>query len=548
MLWRAVSIVDAALEMKEELLVIHEVSKVLERPLDLPGTIVYILRLLSELRGLNFGRVTLPNEATSTLEVRFSYGLPVENLKRGQFSVGFNEGVTGYVMRTGAVGLVQDIDREPLFIQRISVKSDTLPEKIAFIAVPILESGVPIGVLSVQRDATLTRPFDNDISLLKITAAAIGQVIRIHKFVLEQTRHLVNENQALRNDIMVGEMLTNSRSHGIIGRSRVLMDAVHQANQVARSDAPVMLLGESGTGKEKFARMIHQQSDRSEKPFICINCAAIPSELLESELFGYEKGSFTSAQKRKDGKIVLADGGTLFLDEIGDMPLSLQSKLLRVLQEKVVDPLGSTQGVPVNFRLISATHKNLMESVNNGRFRLDLFYRMNVVPIYLPPIRERTGDMRLLALHFLNELNHQYSSNVVLANEALDMMENYNWPGNIRQLQNVLERAILMVDSETISSDQIQAILKEESSINPSLSLGAADDEHRPEVAGAPGRATRQYEWVTADDADSIIQALRATGGNKTAAARKLNMSLRQINYRIKKLGLKVELSSSGGH
>jgi len=539
MLTHPITELDTALEMKEELLVIHEISRALEKPLDPPGTIICILRLLSELRGLNFGRVTVPNDERNTLEVKFSYGLPLDNLKQGQFSVGFNEGVTGYVMRTGSIGLVQDIDQEPLFIKRISVKSSELPEKIAFIAIPIMESGVPIGVLSVQRDATLSRPFNNDISLLKITAAAIGQVMRIHKFVLEQTQHLVKENLALRNDIIVGEMLTNSLSHGIIGRSNSLMDAVRQANQVARSDAPVMLLGESGTGKEKFARMIHQESDRREQPFICINCAAIPDDLLESELFGYEKGSFTGAQQKKKGKIILADSGTLFLDEIGDMPLSLQSKLLRVLQEKIVDPLGSVQGLPVNFRLITATHKNLMEAVNKGHFRLDLFYRMNVVPIYLPPVRERIGDMRLLALHFLNELNHQYSCNVALSNEALDMMENYNWPGNIRQIQNVLERAVLMADSEVINIEQIKTILKDESSINPDINQEQSQSQTpQPQQHTPTQSSSRNYEWVTSDNTEEVLQALRGTGGNKTAAARQLNMSLRQLNYRIKKLGL----------
>jgi len=534
---------DMVQEMKEELLVIHEISKALEKPLDPPGTIICILRLLSELRGLNFGRITVANDNSTTLEVKYSYGLPKENLQQGQFSVGFNEGVTGYVMQTGSIGLVPDIDQEPLFIKRISVRSTEPLEKIAFIAVPILESGVPIGVLSVQRDASLSRPFDHDITLLKITASAIGQVMRIHKFVLEQTQHLVKENLALRNDIIVGEMLTNSLSHGIIGRSRPLLDAVHQANQVASSEAPVMLLGESGTGKEKFARMIHQESDRSEKPFICINCAAIPGDLLESELFGYEKGSFSGAQKNKKGKIVLADGGTLFLDEIGDMPLPLQSKLLRVLQEKQVDPLGSTQSITVNFRLISATHNNLMDSVNNGRFRLDLFYRMNVVPIELPPIRKRKGDVRLLALHFLNELNHQYSRNIALGNDALDMMENYNWPGNIRQIQNIMERAILMADNEEISSKQINLILKDEGNINLSHKTEhpvITPPQHSQANESVPPQqdSTRHYEWITSESAEEVLQALHATRGNKTAAARKLNMSLRQLNYRIKKLKL----------
>ena len=332
-------------QMKRELVVILEMAKLMEKPLDAPRTIQGLLRLLSQLYGLNCGRVSLPDAATSTLQVRYSYGLSMDDLKAGRFNLNFNEGVTGYVMRTGSIGLVPDVDKEPLFIRRITELSHHRGGRMAFIAIPILETGTPIGVLSVQREGLHERPFDNDISLLRVAAAMIGQLLRIHNFVVEQTAHLVKENQHLRHSIAVEGMLKQSLAHGILGTSQSLMDAVRSAIQVARSDAPVMLLGESGTGKEKFARMIHQQSDRREQPFICINCAAIPAELLESELFGHVKGAFTGASQNKLGKIIQADHGTLFLDEIGDMPLALQSKLLRVLQEKTFERVGSNKTV-----------------------------------------------------------------------------------------------------------------------------------------------------------------------------------------------------------
>ncbi len=549
--------IAARAHMKQELVVIIEIAKLLERPLDPPRTVQGILRLLAQMRGLNCGRVVMPNESRSTLEVRYSYGLSPSRLVQGGYTLAFDEGVTGYVMRTGSIGLVPDVDSEPLYIQRITERGaprGTQPgERLAFLAVPILEAGTPIGVLSVQREGLADRPFDNDISLLRVAAAAIGQVLRIHKFVLEQTEHLVKENQTLKNDIVLEGMLNKSLSHGIIGSSRSLMDAVRQSIQVAKSDAPVMLLGESGTGKEKFARMIHQQSDRREKAFICINCAAIPSDLLESELFGHEKGSFTGAAQAKKGKIVLADGGTLFLDEIGDMPMELQSKLLRVLQEKQVDPVGSTQPMPVNFRIITATHVNLQESVNAGRFRLDLFYRLNVVPIALPALRERKADIKQLALHFLNELNHQYSRNITLELDALRVLERYEWPGNIRQLQNVLERAMLMAETAVINGLEVQRILREESTIQvPEASLAQADRIQRGTLAQGARRVSglagdqRGYEWVGADQAREIIEAVRQARGNKTQAARLLNMSLRQLRYRIAKLGLESQLEPSG--
>lgn len=535
-------------QMKRELVVILEMAKLLEKPLDAPRTIQGILRLLSQLYGLNCGRVSLPVAASNTMEVRYSYGLSIEDLKAGRFTLNINQGVTGYVMRTGSIGLVPDVNKEPLFIYRVAELSNHTGGRMTFIAVPILESGTPIGVLSIQREGLHDRPFDGDISLLRIAASMVGQVLRIHQFVVDQTEHLVKENQHLRHSIAIESMLKQSLAHGILGTSPALMDAVRSTIQVARSDAPVMLLGESGTGKEKFARMTHQQSDRREKPFICINCAAIPSDLLESELFGHAKGAFTGASKSKQGKIVQADGGTLFLDEIGDMPLALQAKLLRVLQEKKVDPVGSESAVSVDFRVITATHVNLQESVNQGRFRLDLFYRLHVVPVHLPPLRERQGDIRQLALHFLNELNHHYERNWSLNSDAFDVLERFDWPGNIRQLQNVLERTALTSDEDSLSGAKIKRSLASESAINlpqqtshDKTTTATVTDPVAFQPSG-PGQRPygRTYNWVNQDEAAHIRAMLADTNNNQSEAARRLNLSLRQLRYRVNKLGIEL--------
>ncbi|WP_218838602.1 sigma 54-interacting transcriptional regulator [Halopseudomonas pelagia] len=533
-------------QMKRELVVILEMAKLLEKPLDAPRTIQGILRLLAQLYGLNCGRVSLPITATNSLEVRYSYGLAPEDLKAGRFNLNINQGVTGYVMRTGSIGLVPDVSKEPLFIYRVAELSNHTGGRMTFIAVPILESGTPIGVLSVQREGLHERPFDDDISLLRIAASMIGQVLRIHQFVVDQTAHLVKENQHLRHSIAVEAMLKQSLAHGILGTSPALMDAVRSTIQVARSDAPVMLLGESGTGKEKFARMTHQQSDRREKPFICINCAAIPAELLESELFGHAKGAFTGASQSKQGKILQADGGTLFLDEIGDMPLALQAKLLRVLQEKKVDPVGSDHAISVDFRVITATHVNLQESVNQGRFRLDLFYRLHVVPVHLPPLRERQDDIRQLALHFLNELNHHYERNWSLEADAFEILERFDWPGNIRQLQNVLERTALTSDADSLSGDKIKRSLSSESAINlpQHIQHEKAANPAPAELAGQPLSVNgqrpygRSYNWVNQDEAAHIRAMLVDTNNNQSEAARRLNISLKQLRYRVSKLGI----------
>lgn len=524
--------------MKRELIVILEMAKLLEKPLDAPRTIQGILRLLAQLYGLNCGRVSLPDPGSKTLQVKYAYGLAPEDLKAGRFNLDINQGVTGYVMRTGSIGLVPDVNNEPLFVRRITELSHHSGGRMAFIAVPILESGTPIGVLSVQREGMHERPFDEDISLLRVAAAMIGQVLRIHQFVVDQTEHLVKENQSLRHSIAVEGMLKQSLAHGILGSSPALMDAVRSTIQVAHSDAPVMLLGESGTGKEKFARMIHQQSDRREKPFICINCAAIPADLLESELFGHTKGAFTGASQNKQGKIVQADGGTLFLDEIGDMPLSLQAKMLRVLQEKKVDPIGSHDSVAVDFRVITATHVNLQASVNQGAFRLDLFYRLHVVPVHLPPLRERQEDIRQLALHFLNELNHHYERNWSLAPEAFSVMENFAWPGNIRQLQNVLERAALTSDQELLEADKLRQALASESAITIPANRQSNPPPSDDAAIEPPRQYGRAYNWVQEDEADRIRAMLSQTNNNQSEAARRLNISLRQLRYRVDKLGI----------
>jgi len=440
------------------------------------------------------------------------------------------------VMRTGTTGLVTDIQTEPLYLTRITAWDDRYIGPIAFLAVPILEEGRPIAVLAAQKDSAHGGRFDDDLTLLRIAAATIGQVMRIEQFVSQRTAQLVTENQQLWQSVQ-----QNALAHGVIGESAALLEALKQAGQVARSEAPVMLLGESGTGKEKFARMIHQQSERRERPFICINCAAIPATLLESELFGHEKGSFTGADAAQKGKIEAAAGGTLFLDEIGDMPLELQAKLLRVLQERQVQRVGSSRLIPVDFRVLTATNVNLRKLVNERLFRLDLFYRLSVVPIYLPPLRERNGDIKILVLHFLNELNHRYERNVVLEKGVLRRLESFDWPGNIRQLQNVMERAVVMVDGTAVTITQIERILCDESTVHLHGRGMQVNDTYADQAANHNlDLGPRRYLKVQPTQSQAILEALRGSGGNQSAAARRLGMTTRQLRYRMEKLGIEA--------
>ena len=337
-------------------------------------------------------------------------------------------------------------------------------------------------------------------------------------------------------------------NNGILGESQSLKDALLTTLQVAEQPVSVLLTGESGTGKERFAQILHLNSARRDKPFVAINCAAIPENLLESELFGYEKGAFTGASATKKGKFEHAHGGTVFLDEIGDLTFELQAKLLRVLQTNEVYKVGSTSPVSVDVRIVAATHKDLQLAVNQGHFRLDLYYRLSVFPIHLPALRERGNDVELLSRHFLLIANTEYGKNLYCGPVALRHLARYEWPGNIRRLENVLRRLVLSSTGPEFSPDSVVKVLEAESAIGsypkPSaLVPGSSGDpsESRamtPKMMAVGDPQARPYGWVSADERGSIENALKENFGNKTQAARVLGMSLRQLRYRMQKLGI----------
>jgi len=520
--------------------VLIEAAKLIGQSLDPKVTILGILEIMSNRLQLHRGRVLLQDKNTKELHIHYAYGLSEEEQARGTYALG--EGVTGKVMATGNIALIPNVALEPTYLARVTTSTQIGSKPIAYIAVPIMQDEKTIGVIAVHPVSSEQTKLKMDLFVLQILTQMICQVLQINNLVKQKTERLVSENKMLRNG-QPGESIPI----GIQGRSPAFLSAVQKATLSAKSDAAVLLNGESGSGKEKFARIIHQLSNRADYPFICINCAAIPEQLLESELFGHEKGSFTGATASREGKFELANGGTLFLDEIGDMPLELQSKLLRVLQEKSIQKIGSNRDVPVDVRIISATNKNLELAVNSGEFRLDLFYRLNVVRIALPSLRERKEDIRLLALHFLNRGNQRYKRNVILTPEALDVLEGYPWPGNIRQLENVIERAVIMSDYDIIGVTRLQTILSEEADISIESGkrpgFGHAANNHDLALnAFFPASPIRGYSKVNDQEGPRIVDALQKANGNKTAAAKLLGMTPRQLHYRIKKLELPSHL------
>ncbi len=360
-------------------------------------------------------------------------------------------------------------------------------------------------------------------------------------FDQQEVRTIVRKALATRA-LSARELSRSSRDsseyrHGIIGKSQGIQDVCAVLDKVADTPTTVLVTGESGTGKELVARALHHSSSRRDKPFIKVNCAAIPRDLVESELFGYERGAFTGAVGSKPGRFELASGGTLFLDEIGSIPVEMQVKLLRALQESEFERVGGVKTIQVDVRVVAATNSDLKREIGSGTFREDLYYRLNVVPIRLPALRERVGDVALLAQHFVEKFNERLKKNVVGLNpDTLEVLERYHWPGNIRELENVIERAVLFCDAESLRVEDLSPELRTDSTpprattpSEPALHQDATGDGLKQQVKAAMSRLEREL----------IIKALDQTGGNVTHAARLLKISRKGLQLKMKELGLR---------
>lgn len=510
---------------EEELLVIREAARLLGKSLE-PGPVIReMLHLISELLGLNRGRVVLRRAGSNEFEIRYAYGLTREEMERGVYRL--NDGVTGRVLQSGETAIVQDIDSDPHYLAR-AVERRRLPnETVSFIALPLRSDGELLGLLGVHRIRGRTRALADDLRILEIIATLISQILRLSNQVAEQTARLENENRELKWVLEHGA--PQQATLGIVGESPALRLALRQIEQVAATEATVLLLGESGTGKELFARALHLSSARRDQPFIKVNCGAIPENLFESELFGYEKGAFTGATSARAGYFEQADGGTLFLDEIGELPLPMQVKLLRVLQEKNLQRIGGRHEIPIDVRIVAATNLDLQQQVSAGRFRLDLYYRLNIIPIRLPALRERREDIRPLVRHLLNLICQGYQRNVGLTSEAMELLVRHPWPGNIRQLRNVLERLVLLAEGAILSAGEVERVINGEAASAP-------DTQAVP--ASQNASIVRPYLPAQSHDRQQIEHALAQTLGNKSRAAQILGLTLRQLNYRMQRLGM----------
>ncbi len=411
-----------------ELTLLFEISKKLSESLDLESVLKPILKLMAEHMEMVRGTLTILNRKKGEIAIEEAYGLEPEEKAKGKYRLG--EGITGKVIDTGEPAIVPRISDEPLFLDRTGSRGKRNKEDIAFICVPIKMGSEVIGALSVDHLFSGEVSFEEDVRLLTIIAATIAQAVRLRQLADEKIEKVREENQRLQ-----GELQSRYRPETIVGNSKVMRDLYGLIEQVCRTNTTVLILGESGVGKERVAHAIHYNSNRAGNPFVRINCAALPESLIESELFGHEKGAFTGAADRRKGRFEMADKGTIFLDEIGDLPPAVQTKLLRVLQEKEFERLGGNTTIRVDVRIITATNKNLESLMGEGKLREDLYYRLNVFPIVVPPLRERKTDIILLADHFIERYSKEHQKKVSrITASATDMLIKYHWPGNVREL------------------------------------------------------------------------------------------------------------------
>ena len=484
-----------------------EVSKVLNSSFDLDKNLFRTMHVLGEFLEMERGSVFLLDQNTKELRIVAAHGLTKDQIEKGKYKIG--EGIVGRVLERGSPMIIPDVGEEPLFLNKTGSRMSR--SGISFLCVPIKFKGESIGVLSADkifRDKTIL--IDEDVRVLEIVASIIAQYVILWKHYRESEQ----EREHLRLELRGKYSLPN-----IIGNSDKMQEVFESVYRVADSKATVLLYGESGTGKELIAKAVHYMSPRSKGPFIKFNCASIPEGLLESELFGHEKGAFTGAIVARKGRFELANGGTILLDEIGDLPVALQPKILRVLQEKEFERVGGERTIKVDVRLIAATSRNLEELVLKGKFREDLYYRLNVVPIFMPALRERKEDILPITEHFLNRFNEENRKDVSISPKALKILAGYNWPGNVRELENTVERLVVMSNGNVIEPVDLPMNLKVHSS---------RDILHKESLSSGIEEMERS----------SILHALEETGWVQAKAARILGITSRQIGYKMKKYAI----------
>jgi Nif-specific regulatory protein len=496
--------------------VLYHIARVLGQGGDLGKLMEQILEILEIHAGMNRGMVSILSFDNSELIVDAARGISETEKRKGRYRLG--EGVTGKVVATGKSICIPHILNEPQFLNKTGARRAIGANNVAFLCVPIKVGQTVIGALSVDRmtEEASEEVLENELRFLEAIADIIAQAVDERRQNQAKIAALEKENLELR-----ATLEDIGKPSEMVGNSGLMREIFRQIAQVAPSPTSVLIRGETGTGKELIACAIHRRSPVKNGPFIAVNCAALPESLLESELFGHEKGSFTGAITQRIGRFEAADGGTLFLDEIAEMPLSSQGRLLRAIQEKEIQRVGGTNVIRINVRLICATNRDLEIEVKDGRFREDLYYRINVFTIVLPSLRNRGADVFLLADHFVKKYCKVHNKNINrISTPAIDMLSAYHWPGNVRELENVMERAVLVATGDSIEGHDLPPTLQ----MKQILQAGVRKDTFESLVAA--------YER------ELIVDALKDSRGNQTEAGKLLGTTKRIIQYKIAKYNI----------
>lgn len=510
---------DTGLRRKHDQLVaeldtLFQLSQVLSRSLDLKQTLAGVLQALHEGVGLQRGMVTLTDEANGEQQVVAVHGISTLRIDDVRYQQG--EGVIGLILEAGDRVVLKRISEEPRFRGKLGIYDPGGP----FVGVPIRVGHTIAGALAAQPSQDDRGSLPDLARFLEMAANLIGQSVRLSWQVKQEKQALQEERDQLRRTLRGQYGFDN-----IVGHTTRMRRVFEQVRQVAKWNTTVLIRGETGTGKELIANAIHYNSPRAKNNFVKLNCASLPENLLESELFGHEKGAFTGAMVQRKGRFEQADGGTLFLDEIGEVSSAFQAKLLRVLQEGELERVGGTRTIQIDVRVIAATHRDLESDVEAGKFREDLYYRLNVMPIYLPALRERMEDIPSIARHLIEKIGRSQGRPLDMTDSALRVLMHHDWPGNVRELENCLERAAVMSEDGTIDRDAV---------------LLTGIEESVTASKGGGGGQGVDLDDPDLDERERVIAALEQAGWVQAKAARLLGMTPRQIAYRIQTLNIKV--------
>lgn len=530
-----------------ELATIYEISKILTSSLNVAKTCREALNVLANNMGYRRCMIVTEND-DGDLHLLAAVGLSPEEYGAGHYHPG--EGVIGKVFTSGMPAVVQDLAAEPVFLNRTGALDHVDGEPIALVGMPIRVAQQVVGVITIDRvNGRNVGGFNEDVRLLTMVASLVGQVLALQRTVVAERNELISETRRLRHELKGRYKLDN-----VIGVSKRMQDVFAEVHQAGPSRSTVLLRGESGTGKEVIARALHTLSPRKDAPFIKVNCAALSESLLESELFGHEKGSFTGAVGERKGRFEMADKGTLFLDEIGDISPAFQAKLLRVLQEREFERVGGTRSIKVDVRLVCATNRNLEKMVAAGEFRADLYYRINVVSLFLPPLRERREDIPPLIAYFVERFNKDNERDLRVTPEALNVLTNCYWPGNVRELENCIERTATMARGDAISElhfpchtnrclTQSLHHADKDDAVAPVRSSGGSVEISLPipEIPHRTSAPERLFGDVLPEgERERLIWAMERSGWVQAKAARLLNITPRQMGYALQKFDIEV--------